>query len=428
VTAATLLCCHGPKRGLSLEEVVMASHRWRLACWSLIVAASFGCGSGSIAPEGSGGNPSTGGAPGGGGNPGGGGIPGGGAGSARMFASMLGRTNFMIGMGNDLDKDGHHDQDGALTLGVTLDLHYVYLVGLMGKYGWTDWNPGGYFVDIIAGAADKKGTVPMFTLYSFATSGEDNATALTDADFMQRYWGGARILFQRLGMYGKPAVVHLEPDFWAFMQQKSGGDPSKLKALVKMVSECGGLADNLAGVGQCLVLLARKYSPKTAIGFHASQWAGPPEQIVSFLSAVGGKSADFVAIDALDRDAGCFEARMDQNCQRGGTFYWDENNVTHPNFHDHLAYAKSIADGLGKPILWWQIPFGVPSTTPGGSAGHYRDNRVHYLFGHIQEFIDAGFAGAAFGTGAANQTYITTDGGQFKNAVTAYYAHPVPLP
>ena len=85
-------------------------------------------------------------------------------------------------------------------------------------------------------------------------------------------------------------------------------------------------------------------------------------------------------------------------------------------------------EGLGKPMLWWQIPFGVPSNTPGGTPGHYRDNRVRYLFGHVQEFIDAGFAGAAFGTGAANQTDITTDGGQFRNAVTAYFARPVPLP
>jgi hypothetical protein len=135
-----------------------------------------------------------------------------------------------------------------------------------------------------------------------------------------------------------------------------------------------------------------------------------------------------VATDALDRDAGCFEAKTDPNCQRGGTFYWDETNTTSPNFHEHLAWVKTITTGLEKPMMWWQVPFGVPNNTPGGSARHYRDNRVHYLFGHIQEFIAAGFAGAAFGVGAGNQTDIFTDGGQFRNAVNGYFAHPVPLP
>ena len=78
--------------------------------------------------------------------------------------------------------------------------------------------------------------------------------------------------------------------------------------------------------------------------------------------------------------------------------------------------------------MWWQIPFGVPSDTPGGTAGHYRDNRVHYIFGHIDEFVAAGGLGVAFGTGAGNQTYLTTDGDQFKSAVTGYFAAPVSLP
>ena len=137
--------------------------------------------------------------------------------------------------------------------------------------------------------------------------------------------------------------------------------------------------------------------------------------------------ADFVATDMLDRDAGCFEAHTDPNCQRTGTFYWDETNQTSPTFHDHLSWVTSMTTGLGLPMLWWQVPFGVPSTTPGGSAGHYRDNRVHYMFSHVDEFVAAGGVGAVYGTGAANQTDITTDGDQFKNAVTSYFAAPTKL-
>lgn len=108
--------------------------------------------------------------------------------------------------------------------------------------------------------------------------------------------------------------------------------------------------------------------------------------------------------------------------------YWDESNQQSPTFHEYLDWAAAISDGLGRPVLWWQVPFGVPSTTPGGTAGNYRDNRVRYIFSHVGELIAAGGLGVAFGVGAGNQTYITTDGGQFRNAVTAYFAAPVTLP
>ncbi len=91
-------------------------------------------------------------------------------------------------------------------------------------------------------------------------------------------------------------------------------------------------------------------------------------------------------------------------------------------------WSKEISDGLGVPVIWWQIPFAVPSDTPGGEPGAYRDNRVRYIFGHIQQLIDAGGLAAVFGVGAGNQTCITTDGGQFRDAVTEYFANPVPAP
>jgi hypothetical protein len=171
------------------------------------------------------------------------------------------------------------------------------------------------------------------------------------------------------------------------------------------------------------------YAPKALIGFHASEWAsGDANTTAKFLKAVGADQGDVVFADLLDRDAGCFEAATDPNCMRGGTFYWDETNQTSPNFHDYLSWSKSIITGLGHPMIWWQIPFGVPSTTPGGTAGHYRDNRVHYIFSHIDEFVAAGGLAVTFGVGASNQTYITSDGDQFKNAIAAYYKAPVALP
>jgi hypothetical protein len=343
------------------------------------------------------------------------------------LARRLRRPHFLIGMGNDLADN--HDQDGAYTLGVTLDIHYAYLVGLRGKGGWPDWNTNGTFVNILADTAKRHGVIPMFTLYAMAAAGEANAKALTDDGYMRPYWEGAKLLFQRLADFGDACIVHFEPDFWGFAQ-KSQEDPSKLDVHVSSLApDCAQQPNSAIGMGRCLLTLARKYSPKAVVGFHASAWAHrEPAKIAEYLLALGAGDSDFVVIETLDRDAGCFEAGNDANCTRkDGPWYWDETNQTSPNFHEHLAWAKVISRGVGKPLLWWQMPFGVPSVKAGGSPGRYRDNRVKYLFEHTDEFVAAGGVGAVFGVGSGNQTYITTDGGQFKRAVTKYFANPTTL-
>jgi len=347
---------------------------------------------------------------------------------AGTLAKQLGKSHFLIGLGNDLAND--HNQDGAYTLGTTLDVHYAYLVGVKGKGGWPDWNANGGFVDALTSTAKSHGCIPMFTVYSMAGQGENNLKVLTDDSYMQAYWDSAKLLFERLAAFNDRAIVQFEPDFWAYAQQGApGGDPAMLPVHVSsLAKDCAGQPDNLVGMGECLVALGRKLAPKAVLGFHASDWASPdPAKIVAFLKKIGAQKADFITTDTLDRDAGCFEAKVDPNCQRSGNFYWDETNKSSPNFHEHLGWVKTMTDGVGKPMLWWQTPLGVPSTKPGGSAGHYRDNRVKYIFAHIDEFIAAGGAGVMFGPGADNQTDIKTDGGQFKNAVKAYFAAPVAL-
>jgi hypothetical protein len=343
--------------------------------------------------------------------------------SAADIARKLGRKpNFLIGMGNDLPADYNWEKSGIYTLGSQLDLHYIYL-----SNGWQDWNPGGYFAQIIANVDMKKGTTPMSTVYAMAGQGENNLDVLVNDSYMTPYWEAAKLLVQRYAEIDTPAVVQLEPDLWAFGQQKSGGDPSKLPA--HLHPDCKSLPQDLSGVARCWFKLARDNAPKVVIGLHASEWGGNGgTDVGEFLNKLGASESDVVFIDILDRDAGCFEDGKLPQCMRGGTFYLDETNKTSPNYQERLDFAKQVHTTTGKPIIWWQLPFGVPSDKPGGTAGHFRDNKVHYLFSHIQEFIDAGGLGAAFGTGAGDQTFVDTDGGQFDKAVKAYYAAPVALP
>jgi hypothetical protein len=391
-----------------------------------------------------GGSPGSGGTLGGAGSPSGsGGKPGSTGGtppvmtsSAAQIAVQLGRpANFLIGMGNDNDASNDHNKDGAFRLGTTLDLQYKYLSAYLNadkSWGsWKDWNAEGSFINIIADTADAHGVVPMISLYSMAAA-KDGVIVEGLKDemvFQPGYWGDVRLLFQRLAIFGKPAVVHFEPDFWAYAEQQSHEDPTSMKVALRAAApECAELTEDLVGMGYCIIKLARMYAPKAIIGFHASRWAnGDPNATAAFLKRVGADRTDVIFADMIDRDVGCFEAKVDPNCQRGGDAYWDETNTTSPNFHEYLAWSKAISAGVGRPMMWWQIPFGVPSDTPGGTADHYRDNRVHYIFSHIQEFVDAGGVGAVFGVGTGNQTTPDTDGGQFKDAVTKYYQSPVPL-
>ncbi len=350
----------------------------------------------------------------------------------RAVAAKLGLPpTFAIGLGNDAAGDDPNAAH-AYGLGQKLDIHYMYLSGL----GWRTWNsPEGAYVSVIADAAKSHGVVPMFTLYQAADWGEANLGAFDTTAFMTDYWRGVRVLYQKLGAFGSPAIVHLEPDLWGYAQQQGGDDPSNVPMKVgSMVPECAGLPETVAGFGKCMVKLARVLAPKVVVGLSASSFGAfdnagksDPVRIAAYLTKVGGAEADIVVVETLDRDAGCFEKGADSQCKRSGSFWWDESNVAHPNFTDHLAWAKAIRAGTGKPLLWWQMPLGVPSATPGGSAGHYRDNRVRYLFAHPDEFAGAGGIGAVFGTGASNQTTVKTDNGQFKNAVTGYYKSPAPL-
>jgi hypothetical protein len=350
-----------------------------------------------------------------------------GAGSAAAFAAKLGRpARFMFGLGNKCEIADISAQN------LRPDIYDRYLVGLPGSGGdWTTWNsPSGAYVNEVGRLADSVGAVPMFTFYQMRTWGDGNLAGLTNRDFMMSYWDGARLMYQRLGTYDKVALVSLEPDFWGYVERQTSGDASLRPALVTIAPECSDLSDTVAGVGQCLVKMARRYAPKALVGFPPSEWgADSTASLVAFMNKVGVPASDFVVMQTLDRDAGCFEAATIDDCRgRSGTFYWDETNTTSPNFHEALATARAIADGLQKPLVWWQTPLGVPSATRGGTDFHYRDNRVHYIFSHVQEYVNAGGAAVVFGTGASTQTNIATDGGQYQRAIQAYLASPTPLP
>ena len=313
------------------------------------------------------------------------------------------------------------------------DIYDQYLVGV-GATSWPNWNsPSGAYVAIVAANADKLGAVPMFTLYQMATLGDGNLSGLADRAFMTGYWDNVRVLAGQLAAYGKPALVNLEPDFWGYAH-RAEADPTRHLALVASANpDCAALPDTVAGMGQCLLRMLRQNAPQVYVGFPPSLFPDVLPNEVSYLSRVGAAQADFVVMQTLDRDAGCFEARYTASgaaCTRLSSvpYLWDSSNQTEPSFTSHFAQARRFFEGLQLPVLWWQTPLGVPSATPGGTAFAFRDNRVDYFLTRPNELVAAGGVGVVFSPGQAVQTNIGTDGGQFKRLSTRYFAAPAVLP
>jgi hypothetical protein len=316
------------------------------------------------------------------------------------------------------------------------NIYERYLSGL-GAGDWTTWDsPAGSYLSMVAAEADSIGAVPMFTLYQMAADGGNNMSVLSSSSFMSAYWANAKLMFQLIGAYGKPTLVNLEPDFWGFAQdQASGGDPTKLFAYVNSNPDCATLSNDIVGIAGCLLAMGRKYAPRAYIGFPPSDFGDPtnPAGVIAFMNAIGAQHADFIVAQTGDRDAGCFETMNSAyGCSRNGTatgWYWDESNLTTPNYHQHLAKILTWHQGIGGlPVIWWQTPLGVPSSTPGGTTYNYRNNTEHYFLTHASELTAVGGLGVVFGTGENHQTNITTDGGQFQSLSGAYLGAPASIP
>ena len=348
----------------------------------------------------------------------------------------------MIGVGND--------NSGPYTYGIPIDLHYAYLDGYGDSGGWPTWNANGDYPLFFEQNATSHGVTAMFTYYQLALELEQNKdSVLADPMRMHQYLADMRLLFQRIADNGKPVAVNIEPDFFGYLMQRAanGKPPDQITAKIHFSDdpECASLPENVGGLTRCVVAIARAVAPQARVGFHASMWGAwydvldpnadieaSGRAVGAFLDSVGADATDFVSVETLDRDAGYWEtsgggATCSLTNGSRGPVYWDEANASLPSFSQHVRWVKTLTTALARPALEWQTPFGVPSSTCGGTNEHWRDNRVHYFFAHVPDLIDAGVAGMTFGTGAGGQTNLATDGGQFKTAATAYKAAPVAM-
>ena len=410
---------------------------------------------------------------GGSGSGGSGGSGSGGSGAAGAAGSCIG-SSMLSKLGKNRLLVGVSTSDAAAAM-APFDLRYIYISGGLfdspapctacgsactaagkvctnGCAWWGCYNtpPGmyaGYFMQ--AAAKPSPAQVPMFTYYeilqtaqsTFTTFAEGTAEvtqAAASAPLMTRYYADWRFLLQQIGQ--QKALLHIEPDFWGYARQ--AGAPTSLAAAVASANptDCGALPNTIAGMGQCMIAMVRKYAPNALVGLSSSAWniasntnesvdvTTDAKAVAAFLAACGQSSADFVVVETSDRDAGYYQI------VKGTNSWWDATDTTLPDYAQDLAWVKALTEALGTPALYWQTPLGNASQN--NTADHYQDNRVDYFFGgsaagvqsaapttvpaHWSALAAAHVIGVAFGAGEGTQTTPETDGGYLVSKTKAY--------
>jgi hypothetical protein len=306
-----------------------------------------------------------------------------------------------------------------------------------GTWQWDQLPPGQFVRDFVAAAAARD-QLPMITYYvllpaSGVTEGRPEVeVAARDAAFMARYLDDFRFLLLQIG--AARAVVHVEPDFWGYAQHAAaaaGTGAAGLPAAVASAfpAECGALPDTVAGLGRCMVHLARLHAPNALVGLHGSAWASgfdcvqnrdpsldveaEARETAAFLAACGAGEADLAVVDLADRDAG-YRASLGQDR------WLDPDDRVLPTYAQAFRWSRALAGALGRPVLWWQLPVGNMALPD--RAGAWHDTTVDHFFAHPDRVAESGAIGMAFGAGDGNQTTPESDGGHLRSVAAALAA------
>jgi hypothetical protein len=324
--------------------------------------------------------------------------------------------------------------------GVPWRYRFQYLsAGVNTGKGWETWQdlslpPGQFAVDYMASSTTLS-AIPVFTYYELLQSTPSSGANENDRDFnnlnnagtMNAYYANFKLLMQRAGAYGGQVVVHVEPDFWGYMQQRSGvGSASGITAMVKSsgFGEASTFADNLVGFASELKYLRDTYAPNALLAMHASMWSsgvdiasntdpsvnapGEADKTAAFLNSAGAGGWDAIFNDVDDHNAAWWELAScgTPPCvNQYYTHWWDPSNVKFPNFSRYLSWVAELHTKTARPQVVWQVPMGNQYfLTMNNTNGHYQDNIAPYFIGHASQLLSAGLVAVLFGAGNQYQT------------------------
>lgn len=338
--------------------------------------------------------------------------------SQALALPMNGNTPNVLSFGFDNNISGSIDKSSDLPAGY----RYHYLTGGLGVDDWRHWNsPDGAFVDQWLKDSNDAGLVPVLSYYEIVHA-EPNPDVepplqnLQTPATMKNYFENWIFLMQRIAIFGRPVVVHLEPDLFGNIQWNNS-DPALTPVAVASsgLPQAVGYENNARGFAQLIVALRDQYAPKVILGWHASTWAtrtdlilnqGDPNKLAlataKFYQAL--KAPFDVMFSGLsDRDAGYYQTQGKAN------HWWQQED-----FDSYRQFIARLSGELKQDVILWQIPVGnTLYRSSNNTVGHYQDNRPEYLLqsvldngdsSHLQQFRDAGVVAFLFGAGQKDQT------------------------
>jgi len=353
---------------------------------------------------------------------------------------------------------------------------YQYLAGGANTgNGWANWNANGGFATNYIQESVQNGIVPVFTYYMIyqsapGGSSESNAiqTNLQNTSTMRAYYNDLKLFFQRAGAFPNNLVIlHLEPDAWGYIQQRSGNDNAatfSVQVASTGLPELAGLPNNASGFARAIDKLRDAYAPNVALGYHVSVWgtgndiaySDPPNSTVQALGTRAGNfhnslngGFDIAFTEFTDRDAG-----FKQHQYGDSMAWWNAGD-----FSRNQLFIETFVNVARKRVVYWQIPQGnTKMRAMNNTWNHYQDNRVEWLLddpsrSNLRGYVDRGVVAFLFGRGAdgatcscdANRDGVTNpapingnnrtsinaddDGGFFREKTVQYYnTGAMPLP
>jgi hypothetical protein len=238
---------------------------------------------------------------------------------------------------------------------------------------------------------------------------QDEVKAVNRADLLTRYLNDYRFFLQKIGT--SHDMIDLEPDFFGFARGYGPVDQVPAQVRAAAPQDCGNQANTVAGLAHCLIAMARKYAPNTAVGLHLTcwDWPGNVARCGKDYVTLGATGADFLVGEVEAADAG-----LNALPANGGhSSFWSDQK-----WAAQLAYWKQMAETVGHPIVVWQIPIG--NMRENNTPYHYQDDKVDWLFSHMNQVASAHVAGLLFGQGSDKSTTAETDGGNLFAKTIAY--------
>ncbi|MBI1753819.1 MAG: hypothetical protein HY014_18435 [Acidobacteria bacterium] len=334
------------------------------------------------------------------------------------------------------------------TSGVPWDMRYHYFTQGWRKWGGDASGSGRWGLDFMK-ECDAQVAIPVVQYYCMneEPGGDEGQfySKTQNAATMASYFDEFKVLMQRCKDFGKPVLVLMEGDGFAYMEIQSHDNPDAPAAIASTgMAELQGLPDTAAGWGLAFLQLRKAVgAANVVLGMHISAWATQldlsyfnvtdplqPEvdKAHAFLSKLGlaanitGQTYDVLVGDPLDRDSDYYRI------SRGQDRWWDASDsapIASKSFNRYAEWLRLWNLKAQKRWVLWQIPLGnshhlnVPNT--GQPREGYKDNRPEYFFAgddaHLRKFADAGVIALLFGAGAGGQSMyqndIFTDGQPF---------------